>query len=39
MGKTKPIKATEIASTPKHKPIILANYRPMPRFNGGCSRC
>lgn len=39
MGKTKQIKAEQIAAAPKQQIIILAQYKPLPRFNGGCTNC
>lgn len=38
MGKTKPIKAENIVSVPKQKPMILAMYKPLPKI-GGCATC
>ena len=39
MGKTKQIKAEQIAAAPKQSAIILASYKPMPRFKSGCKYC
>lgn len=39
MGKNKKIKANEVLSVPKQTHIILAEYKPMPRFRSGCKFC
>jgi hypothetical protein len=40
MGKSKKeIKPGDIVAVAKQEPIILGNYRPMPRFKSGCSTC
>ena len=39
MGKTKKIKASDITAAPKQSSIILATYKPMPRFNSVCKTC
>lgn len=38
MGNTK-VKAEDIVSAKKQKPMILANYKPLPKYSGGCSHC
>lgn len=39
MGKVKKIKKEDMVSAPKHSPIILAVYKPLPRFGAGCTNC
>lgn len=39
MGKTKQVKKEEISAAPKQSGIILAIYKPLPRFGGGCTNC
>lgn len=39
MGKVKKIKKEDMVSAPKQFPIILAVYKPLPRFGVGCTNC
>ena len=39
MAKTKQVKKEDIVSAPKQKPLILPNYKPLPRFGAGCTNC
>jgi hypothetical protein len=39
MGKTKQIKKEDVAAAPKQSGIILATYKPIPRFGSGCKTC
>lgn len=39
MAKTKQIKPTDVAATRKQSPVILANYKPLPRFGSACTNC
>lgn len=39
MAKTKQIKPGDIAAAPKQTQVILATYKPLPRFSGGCTNC
>ena len=39
MAKNEQVKANDIVSAPKQKPMILPNYRPLPKFGSGCKTC
>ena len=39
MGKTKSIKAMDVVAVKKQSPIILATYKPVPKFGSGCKTC
>lgn len=39
MAKTKQIKPGDIAAAPKQTQVILATYKPVPRFQSGCKTC
>lgn len=39
MAKTKQINKEDIAAIPEQSPIILANYKPLPKFGSGCKTC
>ena len=39
MAESKQIKATDVIAAPKQKPIIMAQYKPLPRFGAGCTNC
>ena len=39
MAKTKQIKAMDVAAAPKQSKVILAAYKPLPRFGAGCTNC
>ena len=39
MAKTKQVKASDVAAAPKQTAVILAKYKPLPRFGVGCKTC
>ena len=39
MAKTKQVKKEDIAAAPKQSPMILSNYKPIPKYGSGCSGC
>ena len=39
MAKTKQIKASDVVSVPRQKPVLFTNYKPLPRFGAGCTNC
>ena len=39
MGKSKQVNKEDVVSAPKQMPFILATYKPLPKFGGGCAVC
>lgn len=37
--KQKEVEVREVLVFPKYNPLIVTNYKPMPRFRSGCPNC